>query len=107
MLHLKSLYNDEAGFVVSSELVIIATLVVIGLIAGLSTVRDQVIGELVDIADAVSSVNHSYQFSGITSHSGSSAGTAFLDRPDFCDDANPGGTFGHCVATLAAAAEGS
>jgi Flp pilus assembly pilin Flp len=54
------LVRDEAGFVVSAELVLVATIVVIGMITGLSTVRDQVVTELADVADAVSAVNQSY-----------------------------------------------
>jgi hypothetical protein len=100
-----TLWSDEAGFVVSSELILIATLVVIGLIAGLTTVRDQVIGELADVADAFASVNHSYSFSAISAHSGSTAGTVFSDLEDFCDAAAAAGTFPHCITTVAASAE--
>jgi len=100
-----ALWSDEAGFVVSSELILIATLVVIGLIAGLTTIRDQVIGELADVASAVSSVNHDYSFSGITSHSGSTAGTVFNDQLDFCDDPVLAGAFEHCILTVAGVAE--
>lgn len=100
-----TLWSDEAGFVVSSELILIATLVVIGLIGGLTTVRDQVIGELADVADAFSSVNHSYSFAAISAHSGSTAGTQFADLADFCDAAAAAGSFPHCIATVAGAAE--
>ena len=47
------LWRDEGGFVVSSELVLIASIAVIGLIAGLATVRDQVVSELADVANAI------------------------------------------------------
>jgi len=40
---LRALLNDEAGFVVSAELVLIATLLVIGLIVGLSEVQHSVV----------------------------------------------------------------
>lgn len=77
--------SDDCGFVVSSELVMIATIVVIGLIAGLTSVRDQVIMELGDVSIAVTRTTQSYSFSGVTSHAGSTAGTVFRDRRDFCD----------------------
>src|SRR5690554_5577751 len=82
---LSKLWLDEAGFIVSSELILLATIVVIGLIAVMTTVRDQVSLELADIADAISEVNQSYSYSGATSHSGSTAGAMFLDLPDFCE----------------------
>jgi len=40
---LSQLWQDEAGFVISSELIFVATLLVIGLITGLTTIRDQVL----------------------------------------------------------------
>ena len=82
---LKALLNDEAGFVVSTELVLIATILVIGLIVGQTTLRDQVVTELADVADAVSAIDQSYAFSDVTGHASSTAGTLFDDTADFCD----------------------
>jgi hypothetical protein len=79
------LWSDENGFVVSSELILVATLLVIGMVTGLSTVRDQVVQELGDVADAISEINNSYSFSGVSAHAGSTAGTVFSDENDFCE----------------------
>lgn len=94
--------RDEAGFVVSTELILIATIVVIGLITGLTTVRDQVLTELADVADAVSEINQSYSFGGVTAHASSTAGSMYADLSDFCDTQNEGaqgitGTNGTCL----------
>ena len=59
------LYRDEAGFVVSAELVLIATILVIGLIVGLSEVSHGVNNELNDVGDAFGSVNQSFRYSGL------------------------------------------
>ena len=83
-----TLWKAEEGFVVSSELVLIATMLVIGMLAGLDTIRDQVVQELADVGDAISEINQSYSFSGITAHSASTAGTAFTDLNDYCEIAN-------------------
>ena len=80
-----SLWNDEAGFIVSSELILISALVVLGLLVGLATIRDQVVQELGDTADAVSELNQSYTWLGVTGHSSSTSGTQFLDLNDFCE----------------------
>lgn len=90
---LKALLKDEAGFVISTELMLVATILVIGLIVGQATLRDQVVTELADVADAISAVDQSYQISDITGHSSSTAGTIFDDNPDFCD-ANDAGAQG-------------
>lgn len=104
------LWRDEAGFVVSTELILIATIVVIGLITGLTTVRDAVVHELADVADAVSEVDQSYSYGVILAHCASTAGSEFVDSPDFCDD-QPEGTqgipgLGQCVVICVVAPGG-
>ncbi len=79
------LWSDEAGFVISSELILIAALVVIGLLTGLATVRDQVVQELGDTADAISELQQEYQWSGTTGHTSSVAGSLFNDVANFCE----------------------
>ena len=79
------LWSDEAGFVVSSELVLIATVLVVGLLVGMATVREQLVQELGDVADAISEINQSYSFSSITGHHSSTAGSFFNDTEDECD----------------------
>jgi len=82
---LLQLWKDEHGFVISSELVFVATLLVIGMVTGLTTIRDQVLGELGDVADAVSEVDQSYAYSAVTAHASSTAGVNFADANDFCE----------------------
>lgn len=84
------LWHDDLGFVISSELIFIMTIVVIGLITGLVTVRDQVITELADVADAVSEIDQSYSFAAITASIGSVAGSSFADAADFCEQTGAG-----------------
>ncbi|TWT56883.1 hypothetical protein KOR42_02380 [Thalassoglobus neptunius] len=85
-----SLIDDEAGFVVSTELVLVATILVIGLIVGQTTLRDQVVTELADVADSVSALDQSYGTSSVTGHSSQTAGTNFDDTADFCDVSDSG-----------------
>ncbi|WP_298869134.1 hypothetical protein [uncultured Gimesia sp.] len=102
----QQLWNDENGFVVSTELVLIATVLVLGMIVGLTTLRDQVIAELADVAAAFSNTNQSYSFSGITGHSSSTAGSIFDDNIDFCDlDLDPTGLDSHCILIVDASVE--
>ncbi|WP_232098973.1 hypothetical protein [Gimesia aquarii] len=100
-------WNDEGGFVVSTELVLIATVLVLGMVVGLTTLRDQVIAELADVAAAFSNSNQSYSFTGITGHSSSTAGSVFIDNLDFCDqNVDPPNLDPHCIAIIAAENEG-
>ena len=84
----KNLWNDNRGFIVSIELILIATIVVIGLISGLTAVRDGVVSELSDVAGSVQDLNQSYSYNGVTGHSAAVAGSDFSDNLDFCDDAD-------------------
>ncbi len=103
------LWHDEAGFVVSTELILIATIVVIGLITGLTTVRDAVVHELADVADAVSEIDQSYSWGRIDAHCSSTAGSEYVDTPDFCDtdpEGSQGNGEGQCVTICGAPAGG-
>lgn len=52
-----ALLNDENGFLVSAELVLISTILIMGLVVGLTEVSFAVNNELEDVASAIGSVN--------------------------------------------------
>jgi len=83
---LKRLWNEEAGAIVSAEIMLVASILVIGVIVGLKSVRDAVVTELADVAQALSNVNQSYSYSGTMGHHAYTAGGTFVDLLDFCDD---------------------
>src|SRR5690606_17017543 len=93
----QQLWSDELGAVVSSELVLVITIAVIGMIVGLTTLRDQVVQELGDVALAIASMNQSYSFSAITGHHSSTAGSGFVDTLDDCDGEDPSGAEPACI----------
>jgi len=86
MKMMKKLWNDDAGFVVSAELILIATIAVLGLLVGLASVRDGVTSELSDVAGAFQDANQSYSVDGVIGHNANSAGFDFIDDTDECDD---------------------
>ncbi len=79
------LWLDDSGFVVSTELVLAGTLLVLGVLVGQTTLRDAVIVELADTADAIQAANQTFSFTAVTGHSSSVSGTVFGDALDFCD----------------------
>ena len=95
----KTLWNDEAGFIVSIELILIATIAIIGLITGITAVRDAVVSELSDVAGAVQDLNQSYSFTGVTGHAAATSGSDFNDALDFCDssDQESSGQADNCI----------
>ncbi len=82
---LKKIWNDDCGALLSAEWVFLATIMVIGLVAGMVQVRNAVTGELAEIAGAVSALDQSYGYSGLTSGTNNCcfvAGTAVDDNFD-------------------------
>ena len=84
--NIRNLVGCERGFVISSELTLVATVSVIGLIVGVSSVRDAAISELSDVAGSVQDINQHYSINGINGHSAQTHGSDFIDATDFCDE---------------------
>ncbi|QDT96906.1 branched-chain amino acid aminotransferase [Gimesia aquarii] len=82
------LMNDEAGFIISSELVLVSTIAVLAMIVGLSEVAHNINQELEDVGSAFGRVNQSFYVSGASGHKGYTFGSDFNDRVDFCDSQN-------------------
>ena len=80
------LWNEQEGAIVSAEILMIGTILVIGVIVGLKSVRDAVVSELADFAQAVSNANQSYSYSGVAGHATYSQGGCFHDQVDFCEN---------------------
>jgi hypothetical protein len=96
--HVGQLICDENGFVVSTELIILATVVVLGLLAGFSALRDSVVSELSDVSGAVQDFNMSFSLFGISSPAARTAGSEFVDARDFCDEpGDPVGEIDNCI----------
>jgi Flp pilus assembly pilin Flp len=83
---LNRLWNDETGAVVSAELVVVMTILVVGVITGLSSLRDAVITELADTGAAIGQLDQSYQIAAVTTPGASTAESRYEDQPDYCDD---------------------
>ena len=88
---MRNLLNDEAGFVISAELVLVLTIAVLGMVVGLASVRDAINAELVDLSNAFGAIDQSYSVRGSFKVSNTDkphaqvAGFGFRDRGDDCD----------------------
>ncbi len=82
---LTALHQDEAGFIVSSELVLVATITVIGLVVGMAEVANGVNEELEDVGSAVGHVNQSFVVEGSSGHKAVTGDSKFKDVYDNCD----------------------
>jgi len=84
------LWAEQTGAIVSAEIMLVGTILVLGVIVGLKSVRDSVVTELADVGQAIANVNQSYCYSGTSGHAASSGGGHYQDQSDFCDT-NGGG----------------
>jgi len=89
---LRNFLNDEAGFLVSAELVLVFTLVFCAVAVGFSVVRDSLVQELGDVAEAIGALDQSYNYRGLqadleggASQHATCAGSGFNDEEDDCD----------------------
>jgi hypothetical protein len=92
---LVKLWGDDGGALIAAEWVFVVTILVLGSITGLVAVRQALLVELHDVANALLALNHSYSFSGQSNCQASTAGSAFQDNPDaitvHSTPATPGG----------------
>ena len=73
------MWQDDSGALIATEWVFVATILIIGLVVGLKAVQSAVEGELLDLANAISSLNQSYSFGGSSGCCASAAGSSFLE----------------------------
>ena len=87
----KSLWDDKSGVILSAEIVLVGTILVIGMIVGLVELQCSVVDELNDLGEAIGSINQSYQYTGILSVKRGqrikavTVGSHFVDSRDSCD----------------------
>src|SRR5262245_66221166 len=94
---LKNLWKDDAGAILAAEYLFIATILVIGIIVGLASVRDAVNSELAELANAYLALSQGYTVSGQTGCCSATEGSQAIDNPALIADptcttpANPSG----------------
>ena len=104
---LRRLWAEDDGFVLSTEAIIVCTMLICAVIVGFQSIRVSM-SEAFDIADAIAALDQTYSFSGFTGHGATCSGSFFGDNRDFCDDADclqVDGGAGRCVVLVGARKE--
>jgi len=78
---LKRLWSDDQGALIAMEFLFVATILVIGIIVGLSSVKNAVNAELTELANAILALSQGYTISGQTGCCASTDGSAAIDTP--------------------------
>jgi hypothetical protein len=76
---------------------------VIGLVTGLTSLRDALVTELADLGDSIGSLDQSYTIPGVVGPNGTTtASSSFTDQPDTGDTADAA----NCILVLGSAPVG-
>lgn len=75
------LWNDDAGALIASEFLFVATILVIGIIVGLSGVRIAVVAELTELGNAFLALSQGYSISGLIGCCAETDGSQAIDTP--------------------------
>ena len=80
--------KNQGGFIVTIELLVLATVLVLGLIVGWTDVRDAVLAELSDVSESFGALNQSYTIWGVQNAAGTAAtaGSQWQDSADTSKD---------------------
>jgi hypothetical protein len=83
-VNVSKLSRKQAGFVMTTELVLLSTVMVVGLVAGMVTMRDALTAEMEDVAEAIGHLDQTYAFNGIVNGEKTAAveGSSFGDATD-------------------------
>jgi hypothetical protein len=74
-------WNDDAGAIIASEFLFIATILVVSLVVGLTSVRNAVNTELTELANSVLALNQGFTIAGQVGCGASVEGTAVINVP--------------------------
>lgn len=76
---MKALWNDESGAVTTIELLIYGTIAGLGIVAGVANLRNAVVIEFTELANAILHLSQGYSVGGVTSPCATSDGSAAVD----------------------------
>ena len=84
----RKFWADEAGIIVSTEIILVVLLLVLGLLAGMASLRDAVASELGDLGEAINNLDGSYQFAGNVYSADQGNNTTETPSSGYVDDAD-------------------
>jgi hypothetical protein len=79
---LTNCWRDDCGALIATEFLFLATILGIGTVVGLASVRDAVNTELHELANTILSLSQGFTISGVTGCGAFVDGTAVVDVPE-------------------------
>jgi hypothetical protein len=87
---LLKLWRDDCGALITVEWLFVGTILVIGLVAGLGSLRNHITNELDEFGSSVSTLNQCYSVLGLTSCASGTCSYGAADQPDVEDTVSKG-----------------
>ena len=78
---LKKLWNDDRGVLEAIEFILTATVLVLGLVVGLTALRNAITTELEELANAILAISQGFSVSGLSGCCSSVDGSQAIDTP--------------------------
>jgi hypothetical protein len=78
-LLLRRLWADDSGTVLTTELVMMTSILSLGTMSALVALRQAAVGEATEVANAIMAMDQSYTIPGHSGAGASTAGSAFTD----------------------------
>lgn len=78
---IERLWNDDNGALIAMEFIFVATILVIGLVVGLTTLRGAINTELAELGNAILALSQGYIISGVSGCCSSVDGSQAIDTP--------------------------
>ncbi len=75
---LRDLWHDDDGFIISVELLMICSLLLLGILGGLIELRNAIQEQFLLMAGSIRTTNVAYQIPPVVSTTGASAGTVVV-----------------------------
>jgi Flp pilus assembly pilin Flp len=103
MKRLSCLWSDTRGTSSVVSLILLTTIVTVGVVAGMVTLRDQIVQQFGDVSVALESLDQSYSFSIVTPNS--TVSSQYADQSSGLTDPNGQEPAGLDVHTVSATVE--
>jgi Flp pilus assembly pilin Flp len=80
-LMLKKLWNDDQGALIAMEFLFVATILVLGILAGIGSVRSAINAELAELSNAILALSQGYSIGGQQGCCATVDGSQAIDTP--------------------------
>jgi Flp pilus assembly pilin Flp len=81
-----NLWRDDAGAIIATEYLFVVTILVIGVVVGLTGLRNAITTELTELGNALLALSQGYTISGLSGAGGSVDGSSATDTPSTLTD---------------------